>query len=222
VPRVFEGFRAVGKEDGTGALRCSAPRGFQIVRAIKVRIVDAGEPEFFPVALDREVLVEQDAEPGRFEMRGDLDNVVVAEDGQGARTERGGNARDVGQAVVEISGWMVGEITSDDGKIVRCSCDEIEQTVGETFHTIEMQIGKMEQTEAIECGWQIGQRLIADDGADIEAVGASARGQAGDAEQAVDHAVDRHDALDDKRSFALVDKARPQVGLTLQALAEKR
>jgi hypothetical protein len=85
-----------------------------------------------------------------------------------------------------------------------------------------MQIGKMEQTEAIECGWQIGQRLIADDGADSEAVGASALGQSGDAEQTVDHAVDRHDALDDKRSFALVDEARPQVGLTLQALAEKR
>jgi hypothetical protein len=85
-----------------------------------------------------------------------------------------------------------------------------------------MQIGKMKQTEAVERGWQIGQRLFADDGADIEAVGASARSQAGDAEQAVDHAVDWHDALDDKRSFALVDEARPQVGLTLQALAEKR
>lgn len=49
----------------------------------------------------------------------------------------------------------------------------------------------------------------------------SARGQAGEAEQSVDHAIDRHDTLDDEGAFALVDEARPQVGLTPQALAQQ-
>ena len=85
-----------------------------------------------------------------------------------------------------------------------------------------MKIGKMEQTESVEGRGQIGQRLFADDRADIEAVGPSARGEAGEAEQCVDHPVDRHDALDDEGTFSLVDQPGTQIGLSLQALAKER
>ena len=80
----------------------------------------------------------------------------------------------------------------------------------------------MEQTESVEGRGQIGQRLFADDGADVEAVGPSACGEAGEAEQCVDHPIDRHDALDDEGTFSLVDQPGTQVGLTLQALAKER
>jgi hypothetical protein len=63
----------------------------------------------------------------------------------------------------------------------------------------------MEQAEAVETWRQVSQWLLAGDGADVEAVGASAFSQSGEAEQGVDHAVDRHDALDDERAFALMD-----------------
>ena len=152
MPRFLEGFRAVGKQNRAGALRDPAPRGIQIVRAVEMRIVDAGKPKFFAGAVDRDVFVEQDAQAGRFEVRGDFDDVVVAEDGQSPRPERSGDARDIRQTVVKISGRMVGEVAGDDGQIVRRLFDQPEESLGEPLDAIEMEVGKMKQTEAVEGG----------------------------------------------------------------------
>ena len=130
MPRVFEGFRAVGKKDRTGPLWYSAPRGFQIVRAVKVRIIDPGEPEFFAVAFDGGILVEQNAQSGFLEVGNDFDDVVVAEDSEGAGSEGRGDTGDVRQAIVEVSRRMVGKVSRDDGKVVRGAREEIDQTVG--------------------------------------------------------------------------------------------
>jgi hypothetical protein len=84
-----------------------------------------------------------------------------------------------------------------------------------------MKVGNLEQAEAVEGRREIGQRLVADHGVDVEAVGASAGGQAGDFEKARDDAVDGNDAFDGERSFALVDEAGAQIGLRVEATAEE-
>lgn len=222
MPRVFKSFRAVGKQDRTGALRYSASRGLQIVRAVKVRIVDPSEPELFAVAFDGGILVEQDAKSGFLEMGNDFDDVMVAEHGEGAGSEGAGDPPDVAEAIVEVSGRMISEVPRDDGEVVRGVCDEIDQTVGESFHAIEMKIGKMEQTETVEGGREVGEGLVAGDGFDAQAVGAAAGGETGEAEEAGDEVVDRDDTFDGERAFALVDEAGAEVGLAVETLAEER
>ena len=104
---------------------------------------------------------------------------------------------------------------------MRRAIDEFDEPVGNTFDAIEVKVGKLEQPESVESRRKIGERLLADHRADIEAVGASARSEAGEFEDPGNDAVYRDDALDDERSFALVDKTRAQVGLGVQAAAEE-
>ena len=200
----------------------SAPRGFQIVRAVKVWIVDAGEPKFFAVAFDGGIFVKQDAQSGFLEMGNDFDDVVVAEAGQSPGSECGGDAADVSEAIVEISRRMIGKVSRDDGKVMRGARNEFDQAVGESFHAIEMKIGKMKETETVEGGRKVGQWLIANDSSNVEAVGPATCGESGETQQCVDHAIDWHNAFNNERAFSLVDKPGAQVGLTLQTLAKKR
>jgi hypothetical protein len=111
---------------------------------------------------------------------------------------------------------MVGEVSGDDGEVVRGAFDQTDKTVGETFDAVEVEVGDVEEPETVESGGKIGQRLLAGDGADVETVGASAGGETGDGEDFCNDTVDGDDALDGERAFALVDEARAQVGLGVQ------
>ena len=51
-------------------------------------------------------------------MRDDLDDVMIAEDGEGAGSERGADPPDVRQAGAEVTGRMVGKVAGDDGEIM--------------------------------------------------------------------------------------------------------
>jgi hypothetical protein len=146
---------------------------------------------------------------------------MIPEDGEGAGSEGVSDPSDVAEAIVEVASRVVGKVSGDHGEIMGRAGDDFDQAVGEAGHAVDVQIGEMEQAEAVETWRQVGQWLLAGDGADVEAVGAPAFSQSGEAEQGVDHAVDRHDALDDERAFALMDKAGTQVGLALEALAEE-
>ena len=88
-------FGAVREKDAAGARRDTVAGGFEIVGAVEVRVIGAGDPELLAVVFDRDIFVEEDAESGLFEMRDDFDDVVVAEDGEGAGLEGGGDAADV-------------------------------------------------------------------------------------------------------------------------------
>jgi hypothetical protein len=123
---------------------------------------------------------------------------------------------DIFEAIVEVTGSVVGKVACDDGKIVRGAIDEVDETVGEPFDAVEMKVGNLEQPKTVEGRREIGQRLVARDGADVEAVGASAGGETGDGEDFCNDTVDGDDALDGERAFALVDEARAQVGLGVQ------
>jgi hypothetical protein len=155
-------------------------------------------------------------------MRDDFDDVMVAEDGEGAGSEGVSDPSDVAEAIVEVTGRVVGKVSGDHGEIMRCLFDEGNEAVGETGNAIKMEVGEMKEAETIEGGREIGERLIAGDDFDAQAVGAAAGGETGEAEDAGDEVVDRDDAFDGERTFALVDEPGAEVGLTVEALTEER
>jgi hypothetical protein len=155
-------------------------------------------------------------------MRDDFDDVMVAEDGEGAGSEGVSDPSDVAEAIVEVTGRVISKVSGDHGEIMRCLFDEGNEAVGEIGHAIEVEVGKLKEAEAVEGGREIGERLIVGDDFDAQAVGAAASGETGQAEDAGDEVVDRDDAFDRERTFALVDEAGAEVGLAVETLAEER
>ena len=214
-------FGAVREKDAAGARRDTVAGGFEIVGAVEVRVIGAGDPELLAVVFDRDIFVEEDAESGLFEMRDDFDDVVVAEDGEGAGLEGGGDAADVGEAILEVPGGMIGKVAGDDGEVVRGFVDQGDEAIGEAFDAIEVEVGKLQKAEAVDGGREIGEGLLAGDGADVEAVGAAAGGETGPAEEEGDEAVDGNNTFDGEGAFTLMDEAGAEVGLAVEALAEE-
>lgn len=155
-------------------------------------------------------------------MRDNFDNVMVAEDGEGAGSEGVGDPSDVAEAIMEVASRVVGKVSGDHGEIMRCLFDEGNEAVGETGNAIEVEVGKLKEAEAVEGGREIRKRLIAGDDFDSQAVGTAAGGETGEAEDAGDEVVDRDDAFDGERAFALVDEPGAEVGLAVETLAEER
>ena len=94
-------------------------------------------------------------------MRNDFNDVVVAEDGQGPRSEGHAEAADVAEAIVEISGGMVGKVACDDGKIVRDAIDELDQALGVAGDELGTEVVitdtralRMFTTLALDIGWR--------------------------------------------------------------------
>ena len=222
VERLVVDLGTVGEQDAAGALRDAAAGGLEVVGAVKVRIVEAGEMQILSVALNGGVFVEEHTESGGFEMRDDFDDVVVAEDREGTGSEGVGDPPDVAEAIVEVASRVVGKVSGDHGEIMRCLFDEGNEAVGETGNAIEVEVGKLKEAEAVEGGREIRKRLIAGDDFDSQAVGTAAGGETGEAEDAGDEVVDRDDAFDGERAFALVDEPGAEVGLAVETLAEER
>jgi hypothetical protein len=114
----------VGEQDAAGAWRDAAAGGLEVVGAVKVRIVDAGKMQMLSVALNGGFFVEEHTESGGFEMRDDFDDVVVAEDSEGAGSEGVGDPSDVAEAIVEVASRVVGKVAGDDGEVVRGAVEE--------------------------------------------------------------------------------------------------
>jgi hypothetical protein len=89
------------------------------MRAVKMRVVDSGKPEPLSTAIVRHILVEQHPQADALKVGHYLEDVVVAENRQRARPQFRGNAREIVEAIVKVSGRMVGKIAGDHRKIVR-------------------------------------------------------------------------------------------------------
>ena len=74
-----EHLRGVGQQDGGGVLGDGTRRLLQVVHAVVVRVVDAGQVDDVAAPLQRRRLVQQHADLQRLQLRHHLDEVVVAE-----------------------------------------------------------------------------------------------------------------------------------------------
>jgi hypothetical protein len=202
-------------------LRDAAAGGFEVVGAVKVGVIEAGDPEFLSIAFDEGVFVEQDTQSGFLKVGNDFDDVVVAENGQRAGAEGGAETPDVGEALMEVAGGVVCEVAGDDGEVMRRAADDVEDGVGQTGQEIEVEIGEVEKAEAVEGGREVGQGLLAGHGLDAQAVGPAPGGPAGKPEEPGDEMVDGNNTLDGEWSLALMDEAGAEVGLAVKALAEE-
>lgn len=211
---------AVRKQNCARITRDSPACSLEIVRPVKMRVVDSSDPERLASAFDPGVFVQQDADARLFQVRHDFQDVMVSEDGQCARSERARNTAQVVEAIMEISRRVIGEVPGDHRQIVRCAFDESDDGIGKPGDKIEMQIGQMEQSESIEGCRKAPQRLIPRGDAHIEAVVPSAHVETCSTEHARDETVHRNRAFYDKRPFALMDKAGTKVGLPVEAPTE--
>lgn len=113
-----ESLGAVREEDRTLVGRDSRPDFCEVVGFVEMRIVDAGDPKSLSVPLQKRRLVEQNRKADFFEPWNHLEKVVVAEDSETGRGQRGANPPHLLQATGGVSLHAVAKISRQDSRIV--------------------------------------------------------------------------------------------------------
>lgn len=151
-------FRGVREQDGDGAGRDGVGGLVDVVCAVVVSIVDAGEVDVVLVAGDGDGLIHEHADVHVFDGGEHADGVVVAEDGVDGSADVGAEPAEGFESGIEGAEGLAAVVAGEDADVVlEAGQDESEAVHGFRVE-VGVEVGDVEDGEVVEGAGEIGQR----------------------------------------------------------------
>ena len=173
----------VGEEDGGGVGRDVGGCVVDVVGAVVVGVVDSGEVEVLVSAGDGGGLVEEHADAHGFDGGEHADAVVVAEYGEDGAVEVETSLSEGVERGVEGAEGLAAEVAGEDAEVVLEGGEEFDETLHGTGVHVGVQVGEVEDGEAVEERWEAGQEDMVMADLDAGGVVVAAPVEAGELEQ---------------------------------------
>ena len=126
--------------------------------AEEVGIIDAADPETLPFPCNWECLVEQEGEAGFFQRAHFFKEVMIAKNRKSKRMQCRNESQHFSDRVIKRLPDVVMVITRKNNGIVRGGCDALHNPMHDPGIEITVEIGKLQQAEALERFWESGYR----------------------------------------------------------------
>jgi hypothetical protein len=154
VRRLAIDLRRVRQEDGEPVVGNIGRCLFDVVDAIIMRIVDAGQVDRFTVARNGLALVEQHPDSHFFESGNHANGIVVSQHAIDAAVEAGANPRQAFERGIEWPISRTAIVAGQDAHVIGHTGKKLSQSPHRAFAHLHMQIADMEQGQTVESARQ--------------------------------------------------------------------
>ena len=161
----------------------------QVVHAVIMRVINAGEMNRRAMALDAHRFVEQHANAEILHARHHADGVVVAEHGVHLPLEMRAQLREAIERRLVGAAGAVAVVAGEHAQVVVQRAHALDQGVDKVRAHVEMQVAQVQQGVAVEGRRQAGEGDVVLHRADAQGVAPAAAVQPDQAETAADHGM---------------------------------
>lgn len=173
----------VGEEDGDGVSRDVGGGVVDVVGAVVVGVVDAGEVEVLVAASDGDGLIEEHGDTHGFDGGEHADAVVIAKDGEDWAVEVAADLSEGVKRCDEGTEGLSAEVAGKDAEVVLEGGEEFDETPHGTGVHVGVEVGEVEDGEAVEERWQAGEEDVVVTDLDAGGVVVAAAVETGELEQ---------------------------------------
>jgi hypothetical protein len=221
--RLRNNFGGMCQQDFESVRRDSGISCSKVMSPIEVRIIDSEQVQRLRLAVDRQRFIEQHAQAATLEIRHLFNEVMIAQDAVDPvlTGEMRQQLLHHGQGYTVVTGGAETEISGYDTEVEALFLQQLSQSCAAVGHAVDMQVGQVQDAQAIEGRGEIGERNQVFYNPEVDGVAEATFFQAEHFEPEIEQGWDQTQVLPVPTAHATAISSGRNLQLSLQTLSKE-